>query len=272
MYKIGICGLGFVGSAIRQSIELKKIDSICYDKYKECDSCIEDLLRCNIIFLCLPTKFNSTTNSYEKNSIHETCKFLAENKFSGGVIIKSTVEPGTTTMLAEKYNMLNFIHNPEFLTARTAAQDYHNQIHIVLGKGIGCENHVYQNVVKYHRENYPEAEISTCSAMESESMKIFANCFYAVKVQFFTELYLLCDKMDLNYDLVKGMIIKNGWLNPMHTDIPGPDGQISYGGLCFPKDTNALLSFMQKNGTPCNVLESVINERDTMRRDNDNCI
>ena len=271
MYNVGICGLGFVGSAIKQSFKQKRINVVGYDKYKDCNSSVEDLLKCDFIFLCLPTKFNSTTNCYEKDSIHETCELLVHNNFIGGVIIKSTVEPGTTASLAGQYK-LNFIHNPEFLTARTAAHDYHNQTHIVLGKGPECDDHVYQHVVNYHRDNYPEAEVSTCNSTESESMKIFANCFYAVKVQFFTELYLLCDKTGLDYNLIKSMIIKNGWLNPMHTDIPGPDGQISYGGLCFPKDTNALLQFMKNKGTSCEVLESVIKERNIMRDDNENCI
>ena len=33
----------------------------------------------------------------------------------------------------------------------------------------------------------------------------------------------------------------------MHTNVPGTDGKLSYGGACFPKDTNALNNFMIKN-------------------------
>ena len=67
------------------------------------------------------------------------------------------------------------------------------------------------------------------------------------------------------------MMIKNNWINKMHTTIPGPDGNISYGGLCFPKDSNALLKYMQKNDTPSSILQASINERNQMRNDNDNC-
>ena len=63
-------------------------------------------------------------------------------------------------------------------------------------------------------------------------------------------------------------MLKNGWINPMHTTIPGPDGTISYGGLCFPKDTNALMYFMEKFDVPHNVLEATINERNIMRKEN----
>ena len=63
-------------------------------------------------------------------------------------------------------------------------------------------------------------------------------------------------------------MIKNGWINKMHTQVPGPDGKLSYGGVCFPKDTNALLNLMKSKNVPCNVLNSTIIERNSMRNDN----
>ena len=67
-------------------------------------------------------------------------------------------------------------------------------------------------------------------------------------------------------------MLKNGWINPMHTNVPGPDGKLSYGGYCFPKDTNALLNDMKNKGTPYKVLEATIEERNTMRKDDINVI
>ena len=96
-------------------------------------------------------------------------------------------------------------------------------------------------------------------------MKIFLNSFYAVKIQFFNELYLLCDKTKTNYNNILDLMLKNNWINPMHTKVPGNDGQLSYGGNCFPKDTNALLNFMKFNNSPHQVLEATIDERNKMR-------
>jgi len=98
-------------------------------------------------------------------------------------------------------------------------------------------------------------------------LKLFCNSFYASKIQIFTEFYLLCQKLNIDYNKVRNLMIDNGWINKMHTDIPGNDGNISYGGLCFPKDTNALNSFMEKINSPNQVLNSVINERNNMRID-----
>jgi UDP-glucose 6-dehydrogenase len=62
-------------------------------------------------------------------------------------------------------------------------------------------------------------------------------------------------------------MIQNGWINPMHTDVPGHDGKLSYGGACFPKDTQALLAFMKSHNSDHLVLENTVIEQQIMRND-----
>ena len=66
-------------------------------------------------------------------------------------------------------------------------------------------------------------------------------------------------------------MLKNGWINKLHTQVPGVDGKLSYGGACFPKDTNALNEYMIKHDSPNAVLDATIKERNKMRNDRDNC-
>ena len=267
---ISIIGLGFVGSAMKKSFEMKDVNVFGYDKYKDCNHTFEDCLETEIMFLCLPTKFNEDTCEYDKEPIHEVCARLNKSGYDGLVVIKSTVEPGTTNMLTEQYTNLTFVHNPEFLTARTAFEDFHNQKHVVLGKGEKNDN--IEALVIFYNKLYPDAQISVCCSIESESMKSYVNCFYSVKIQFFNELYLTCQKNGSDYNTVKNLMLKNNWINPMHTTVPGPDGELSYGGLCFPKDTNALLEYMKKNNIPCSVLKATVEERNEMRSDMVNII
>ena len=63
-------------------------------------------------------------------------------------------------------------------------------------------------------------------------------------------------------------MIKNNWINPMHTNVPGTDGKMSYGGYCFPKDTN-VLECMKWNNSRHKILEASIHERNEMRDDNE---
>lgn len=267
--KVSVIGLGFVGGSMYKSFNEKKVNVLGYDICKESDS-FEECLKSDIMFLCLPTKYINSKNEYDKTPIIETCKKLTENHYQGAVVIKSTVEPTTTQSLSNQYPELNLIHNPEFLTAKTAYHDFHHQTHVVLGRTLNCSEEAFNMVSDFYKHHY-DVEVSLGTSLESESMKSFVNCFYSVKVQFFSELYCLCEKMGCDYNVVKDMMLKNKWINPMHTTVPGPDGNISYGGLCFPKDTNALNQHMQRLSTPNAVLDACIKERNQMRDDHDNC-
>jgi UDPglucose 6-dehydrogenase len=268
--KVGIIGLGFVGNSMLESFKLLNIQVSGYDKFKEGGiGTFEEMLNQDILFLALPTPYSEVLKKYNYGPIEETLKLLKENNYQGICVLKSTVQPKITYNLEEKYG-LPLIHNPEFLTARTAFEDFHNQKHIVLGSGKLVLEEQYNLVKNFYQLYYPNAEISECTSLESESMKIFCNSFYAVKVQFFTELYCLCQKNNSDYNKIKDMMLKNNWINPMHTTIPGPDGNISYGGLCFPKDTNALQKYMEELNSPNLVLSGCIIERNQMREDHDN--
>jgi nucleotide sugar dehydrogenase len=269
---IGVIGLGFVGEAIYRSF-LEKLGSekylVSYDKYKDGGiGTFHDILCSNIVFLCLPTQFSYENKQYDKSAIYDTCDNLVQNNYQGLVVIKSTIEPQTTKQLSEKYD-LKFVHNPEFLTAKTAFRDFHNQKHIILGKSKNCTDTDLQSLVNFYKKHY-QAQISTCTSTESELTKICVNNFYASKIQLFNEYYLLCNKIGSDFGMVRNLMLKNDWIHPMHTKVPGTDGQLSYGGYCFPKDTNALLNFMKVNNTKHDVLESVIKERNEMRDDHTN--
>ena len=265
MVVIGIVGIGFVGNAIKTFFQ-KYENVIAYDKYKELDT-KEDVLKSDLLFLCLPTLFDEKLNRYDKSAINEVCDFLNRNKYKGVVILKSTVEPETTAKLSEKYTNLKIIHNPEFLTARTAIEDFANQTHIVLGKGPNCNDRDIKVIEDLYRKYFPEAEISLCSSLESESMKIMCNSFYASKVMIFNEYYLLSQKNGSDFERIKGLMLKNGWINPMHTDVPGPDGLLAYGGACFPKDTQALNKYMESYQSENMVLSNVINQCKLLRKE-----
>ncbi len=63
-YKIGICGLGFVGNAIHKTfIEFMHIELFIYDLYKEI-GLINDLLLTDILFLCLPTPYDNDLKEF----------------------------------------------------------------------------------------------------------------------------------------------------------------------------------------------------------------
>ena len=182
--KIAQIGCGFVGSALNKSFKIHGISSTVYDKFKNIGR-FEDVVGSEVIFLCLPTPYIDGSG-FSLSSIEENLKKLSDAKYGGLCVIKSTVEPGVTAHLSDKYG-LNIVHNPEFLTERTAFEDFHGQRHIVLGKVYDSE--VFDSLILLYKRLYPEAMISVCTSDESEAMKLFANSFYAQKVMIFNELY-----------------------------------------------------------------------------------
>jgi len=276
MKKIGICGCGFVGNAIynfflnRKKEQIKEPDYqiFVYDKYKkvnDIETSIDILFETDILFICLPTNLDPLTNTYNMSEIDNTLLILNDNNYNGVIIIKSTVLPDYCFKMNNIYPRLKIIHNPEFLSARTAIEDFANQSHIILGYTKYSESSIHI-INDMYKTLFPNAKISISTSEESALVKLGCNSFYAMKIEYFTELYLLCQKMNISFDNVKNMMLKNNWINPMHTIIPGPDGKISYGGACFPKDIEALSNYMKDNSVSNVVLDAVIKENKEIRK------
>lgn len=86
-----------------------------------------------------------------------------------------------------------------------------------------------------------------------------------MKISIFNEFYIMCREKGMNFEKVKEMMILNGWINSMHTNVPGPDGKFGYGGACFPKDTSALFRFMQRENLPHRMIEASVTENQELR-------
>jgi UDPglucose 6-dehydrogenase len=263
---ISVCGLGVVGSALYNVFKKRNVNVIGYDKYKKGGiGDIKDMLKTEIVFLCLPTPYCKVLKKYNKESINNICTFLSKNKYNGIVVLKSTVEPGTTRKLKEKYN-LNFLHNPEFLSANTAEKDFEEQKHIVIGSE-KLNNKISEKLLRFYKKYWKNSKYSKGVWEETELMKISVNSFYSVKIQFFNEIYLCAKKMNIDYNTVLNMMLNNKWITKNHTKVPGTDGKLSYGGMCFPKDTNAFYNYLLRENLPCSVLGATIEERNNMRDD-----
>lgn len=263
--KVSVCGVGVVGSAVLETFKKRNVNVLGYDKFKNIGT-KESLLSSDIIFFCLPTLYSEELKEYNKSSIHEVSHYLSENDYKGLVVLKSTVEPGTSRDIHNKYN-LRVVHNPEFLTAKTAKEDFDNQTHVVIGGKSKIDSNV-KLLEKFYRYFWCEKiQYSLATWEETELMKIGVNSFYAVKIQFLNEIYLYSKHLKADYNNVKEIMLKNGWISEHHTSVPGTDGKLSYGGMCFPKDTNALCEAMKKSNVTCKVLEATISERNTLRDD-----
>ena len=101
------------------------------EKNEKIDKNLLRYFRCFIILINLLNRFPNKLQNIIFYKITTNRIWLRD---SGPIyIIKSTVVPGTTNSLIEKYKNLDIIFSPEFLTERTAKLDIITQTRIILG-------------------------------------------------------------------------------------------------------------------------------------------
>ena len=62
------------------------------------------------------------------------------------------------------------------------------------------------------------------------------------------EFKLICDKIGANWQDALNGFASDGRVGDSHLNVPGHDGQLGYGGKCFPKDVNALILYAKELG------------------------
>ena len=253
--KIGIVGQGYVGTAVKTVFE-KHYETNTFDLNGKCNCKSMDELIDNsdIIFVCVPTpmkKDGSCDTSIVEGVVGELNALALTRQCSNRIIaIKSTIPPGTTNRLNKNHEFVSVIFNPEFLTEANFIEDFRNQSRIIIGgvRPATTELRQVYSVV------FPETKIVKTGSKTAEMVKYLTNTFLATKVSFANEMFQICDELGIDYDKVVEYSIYDERLGKSHWAVPGPDGHYGFGGSCFPKDINALISVAKKLDLEPNVL------------------
>lgn len=250
MPSFGIVGHGFVGRATARCF-MEYGEVRIYDKVPKLRThSVEETLECDFVFICLPTPDDCHTGIIEN--------FFAQHVERGHkatFILKSTVPVGFTRKLAEKW-LLGIAHVPEFLTARCALVDAQCPARVIIGfPGVAVKG-----VELLHRERFPGTPILVMHSDESEFVKLSCNSFFALKIWFFNALYEKCRDRSFDYLSIIEGILSDGRIAHAHTQVPGPDGEVGFGGACLPKDLTALAILLDST-----ILRDVLKDNSRMR-------
>ena len=238
---IGIIGQGFVGNAVYQKFK-NYYDVLTYDldESKSNSNVNEIICNCTNIFVCLPTPMNKdgSCNISIVEQVLAGIDLTTDNlETERNIIIKSTIPPGTTAKWNRRFESLNIVFNPEFLTEANAVSDYENQDRIILG-GVRPATTELKTIFS---KVFPKAHIIKTDSTHAEMVKYLTNSFLATKVSFANEMYQICEGLGVDYDKVIEYATQDERLGDSHWNVPGPDGDFGYGGHCFPKDVKALM-------------------------------
>lgn len=257
--KIGIIGFGFLGRAMAHGFALHA-DMKIYDKYDDVYDSLEDTVEfSDFIFIGVPTPMSSD-GAQDLTVVYDVVdSIVGVAKSRKIIVLRSTIIPGTTKALAEKYKTHDFAFFPEFLTERAAKLDFINPARIIFG---GSEK-ITEKLKRLFRTRFPHTPIYKTTWEAAEMVKYMSNSFFAIKISFLNEMYDAAKHIGVSYEDLRDMWLADCRIGNSHTDVPGHDGNRGYGGKCFPKDVKAFINWAEINGLALDMCKASdkVNER-----------
>lgn len=223
-------------------------DVLTYDTNKQSNSW-EECSQADCFFVCLPTPYKEN-NEYDLSILEETIAKIPDGKI---IVIKSTVNPGTTDYFQDKYPNKKFMFNPEFLTELSAEEDFkHPDMQI-----IGISKESYDLASKIMLMLPPAPVMRVVSLIDAEWVKKIRNAFYSTKVVFFNQIYDIIQKTEpADYETIRSIVTEDPRIGNSHSFI-FHKGYRGFGGSCLPKDTYSLIDFAKSKGVSSKLLETV---------------
>jgi UDPglucose 6-dehydrogenase len=169
------------------------------------------------------------------------------------VVVKSTVVPGTTSNVVQPTlenhaetkvgRSLGLCANPEFLKEGTAINDALHPDKIVIGSN---DKKSANQLTRFYRKFYASKlpPVILTSPQAAELVKYASNAFLATKISFINTIANIAQRTP-GVDV--GTVAKAIGLDPRIGELflkAGP----GYGGSCFHKDLQALITYSKKNG------------------------
>jgi len=276
--KIGIIGAGILGNTQKEWL-LKNTghEVLVYDIDKQkSNSMIESVIKhVSVFIICLPTDAPKDDELYPigdylcTDPIVKTIEKIQKGKGEGkrDIIIRSTVPVGFTRRLANKYPDLNIYFVPEFLTEKTASEDFESQKGMFVGVRFKKDegDFIAETTALLASKIFPSENYIMLTYEDAEMLKLATNSFYALKVTFANELADICGKTAVDYEIVKEHLSENPRIGSDVEDNQGrdvhlriaQDGRPGYGGKCLTKDTRQLIETARKNKAGFGLLEKV---------------
>ena len=251
--KIGIIGVGVVGSAVKYGLEKLGHEVVIHDtKYS---TSIIDLKDTDVVFICVPTP-SLKDGKCDVSIVKEVIFELNEIDYQGVISVKSTVEPGTTKKLQDNYPDRAISYVPEFLRERCAVTDFCENHDLCV---IGTDNSFVFDLVKRLHGRYPKKTIQL-SVTEAELVKYFNNVYAATLITFANSFYGVCESLGVDYTNVKNAIVYRDHIIDQYLDCN--ENFRGFGGVCLPKDTKALNTLSKELGVNSKLFQTILDENE----------
>jgi UDPglucose 6-dehydrogenase len=90
--------------------------------------------------------------------------------------------------------------------------------------------------------------------LAAELIKYASNCFLSLKISSFNEIGLICQHLGIDHKVVSLEVSLDKRIGKYGTEFDR-----AFDGMCLPKDTQALASFIKQNRIEADLLEIALN-------------
>jgi len=158
------------------------------------------------------------------------------------VVVKSTVPVGTSDMVQKKLGRnYKVLSNPEFLKEGNAVEDFMKPDRVIIGGDDEKAIEVLKTLhLPYVRTGNP---IIVMDRRSAEMTKYASNAMLAMRVSFMNEIANICEKLGADVESVRKGVGSDKRIGSRYL-FPGT----GYGGSCFPKDLQGLISMAESKG------------------------
>jgi len=251
---IGIIGRGIVGDAVYHGLAQIGNDLSYYD-IKDSATSINNVIKSDIIFVCVPTMAGDRGDC-DTSIVFDIVDQLNCLDYPGIVSIKSTIIPGTTDDLINKYPKLKLCHVPEFLRQKSSFSDFFDSHDILI---VGTDDlQVADKIIQAHR--FIPKSISVVTPIEAEITKYFNNVHNAMEIVFANTMHEMCEKLGADYQAVLSAIGKRNNINISY--LKCSKFYQGYGGRCLPKDIQAWTNLANKLNVDANLYKAIIKDNE----------
>jgi len=284
MYKIGIIGYGYVGKGMHRmfgewvtavydpyippkieydvlmfakklGLPMFKGDSNMVFKTKS------EFKGVDLAIICVPTSMKEN-GQCDTSLVDESVKWLYEVGVRN-ILIKSTVEPGTTERIQKKYPELNLGFSPEYMGEGKyfvpfwKYPDPKNPVShgfMVLG---GKDEVINEIANIFIRKMGPHTKFIFMSSKEAEIVKYWENIWGAMKVIFTNHIYDCIQALGGNFYRVREGWAADPRTERMHTAVF--KNARGFSGKCYPKDLRAFVYAVEQAGFDPKLLKMIWN-------------
>ena len=290
MNKISIIGTGYVGlvtgvgmaefgnQVICTDIDKTKIDNlnsgilpiyepgleeiikknVKYNRLSFSSNVKESIIESDVIVIAVGTP-EAENGQADMSFVLSVAETISNNLNSYKLVVtKSTVPIGSGKRIVDLINdrvnnqkLFDYVSNPEFLREGSALKDFLWPDRVIIGtdseKAYGIMRNVYRPL--YINKN----PITRTSIETAEMIKYASNSFLALKISYINEIANLCEAVGADVHKVANAMGQDGRISDKFLH-PGP----GFGGSCFPKDLEALLSISEDNNVKMKTVEAAI--------------